>query len=39
MFYHDTERSGGINHKRNVKFTEIEFEEDGSIKTIIYKNT
>jgi len=37
MFYHDTERSDGVNHKRNIKFTEIEFEEDGSIKTLVYE--
>ena len=37
MFYHDTELSDGVNHKRNVKFTEIEFEEDGSIKTLVYE--
>ena len=34
LFYHDCERSGGVNHKRNVKFCTLEFNEDGSIKTI-----
>ena len=34
LFYHDCERSGGINQKRNVKFCSLEFNPDGSIKTI-----
>ena len=34
LFYHDCERSGGVNHKRNVKFCTLEFNDDGSIKTI-----
>ena len=34
MFYHDCERSGGVNNKRNIKFTSLEFNDDGSIKTI-----
>ena len=34
MFYHDCERSGGVNNKRNIKFTSIEFNDDGSINTI-----
>lgn len=34
MFYHDCELSGGINHKRNIKFCTLEFNADGSIKTI-----
>ena len=35
LFYHDCELSNGINHRRNVKFCELEYNEDGSIKTII----
>ena len=34
LFYHDCERSKGINHKRNVKFRTLEFNEDGTIKTM-----
>ena len=34
LFYHDCERSGGINQKRNVKFCSLEFEPDGSIRPI-----
>ena len=34
LFYHDCEISGGKNHLRNVKFTEITYNEDGSIQTI-----
>jgi beta-xylosidase len=34
MFYHDCERSNGTSHKRNIKFTSLEFNEDGNIKTI-----
>jgi len=34
MFYHDTELSNGVNHKRNIKFTSLEFNNDGTIKTI-----
>ena len=34
LFYHDCERSGGVNHKRNVKYCTLEFNDDGSIKTI-----
>jgi len=34
LFYHDCERSNGVNHKRNVKFCTLEFNPDGSIKTI-----
>ena len=33
-FYHDCEMSGGINHRRTVKFTELKYNEDGSIVTI-----
>lgn len=34
LFYHDCEMSGGINHRRTVKFTELKYKEDGSIVTI-----
>ena len=34
LFYHDCELSKGINHRRNVKYTELKYREDGSIITI-----
>lgn len=34
LFYHDCELSQGINHRRNVKYTELEYNPDGTIKTI-----
>jgi hypothetical protein len=34
LFYHDCELSGGINHRRCVKYTELHYNEDGSIQTI-----
>ena len=34
LFSHDCEMSGGINHRRTVKFTELKYNEDGSIVTI-----
>jgi beta-xylosidase len=34
LFYHDCELSGGINHKRNVKFARLQYRDDGSIVTI-----
>jgi len=34
LFYHDCSLSDGINHKRSVKFTELHYNEDGSIQTI-----
>ena len=34
LFYHGCEMSGGINHRRTVKFTELKYNEDGSIVTI-----
>lgn len=34
LFYHDCEYSSGINHRRTVKFTELHYNEDGSIQTI-----
>src|SRR5690606_23872707 len=29
LFYHDCSLSGGVNHKRSVKFTELKYREDG----------
>jgi len=34
LFYHDCSLSGGVNHKRSVKFTELKYNEDGTIVTI-----
>lgn len=34
LFYHDCERSGGINHRRDVKYTELKYNSDGTIVTI-----
>lgn len=34
LFYHDCELSGGIDNRRNVKFTELHYNEDGTIQTI-----
>lgn len=34
LFYHDCSLSGGVDHKRSVKFTELKYNEDGSIQTI-----
>lgn len=34
LFYHDCERSNGINQMRNVKFREVTFNPDGSIVTM-----
>jgi len=34
LFYHDCELSGGINHRRCVKYMEIFFDENGKIKTM-----
>ena len=34
IFYHDCKLSDGINHRRNVKYTELEYNADGTIKTI-----
>jgi len=34
LFYHDSSLSGGVNHKRSVKYTEITYNEDGTIQTI-----
>ncbi|MFC4098250.1 glycoside hydrolase family 43 protein [Paenibacillus xanthanilyticus] len=34
LFYHDCSLSEGVNHKRCVKFTELRYNEDGTIQTI-----
>ncbi|GAA0307079.1 beta-xylosidase [Gracilibacillus halotolerans] len=34
LFYHDASLSGGLNHQRSMKFTEITYNEDGTIQTI-----
>lgn len=34
LFYHDCERSNGVNQKRNVKFRELTFKADGKIQTM-----
>lgn len=34
LFYHDCSLSGGVNHKRCVKFTELKYNDDGTIQTI-----
>ena len=34
LFYHDSSLSGGASHKRNVKVTELIYNDDGSIQTI-----
>lgn len=31
LFYHDSSMSGGINHRRCVKFRELKYNEDGTI--------
>lgn len=34
LFYHDCSLSKGVNHKRSVTFTELFYNEDGTIQTI-----
>ena len=34
IFYHDCEMSDGINHRRCVKYTELMYNDDGTIVTI-----
>lgn len=34
LFYHDASLSGGIDHRRSIKFTEIKYNEDGTIQTL-----
>lgn len=36
LFYHDSSLSGGANNKRSVKFTELHYNEDGTIQMIPY---
>lgn len=38
LFYHDSSLSGGVNHKRCVKFTELHYNDDGTIRTIDYQS-
>nr|WP_307321001.1 glycoside hydrolase family 43 protein [Evansella vedderi] len=35
LFYHDCSLSGGVNHKRSVKYAELKYNEDGTIQTVI----
>lgn len=37
LFYHDCSLSGGADNKRSVKFTELHYNEDGTIQTIQYE--
>ncbi|WNS44084.1 glycoside hydrolase family 43 protein [Paenibacillus sp. MMS20-IR301] len=34
LFYHDCSLSGGVNHKRSVKYTELKHNPDGTIQKI-----
>lgn len=34
LFYHDCSLSEGVNHKRCVKYCELQYNEDGTLKTI-----
>lgn len=34
LFYHDCSLSGGVDHKRCVKYTELKYNTDGTIQTI-----
>jgi hypothetical protein len=34
LFYHDSSLSKGVTHLRSVKFTELKYNEDGTIQTI-----
>ncbi|SEK77219.1 Glycosyl hydrolases family 43 [Parapedobacter koreensis] len=34
LFYHDTQLSGGKTHLRNIKVTELQYDNDGRIRTI-----
>jgi hypothetical protein len=35
LFYHDSSLSDGVTHLRCVKVTELEYDENGKIKTIV----
>lgn len=39
LFYHDCSLSGGADNKRSVKYTELKYNEDGTIQTIHPYNT
>jgi hypothetical protein len=34
LFYHDSSLSEGVNHKRCVKYSELKYNEDGTIQKI-----
>jgi beta-xylosidase len=34
LFYHDSSLSGGKDNKRSVKYTELKYNEDGTIQTV-----
>ena len=34
LFYHDSSLSGGADNKRSVKYTELGYNDDGTIQTI-----
>jgi len=34
LFYHDSQKSGGQTHLRNIKVTELKYRPDGTIETI-----
>ena len=34
LFYHDCSLSGGVNHKRSVKYAKLTYHADGTIQTI-----
>ena len=34
IFYHDCELSGGVTHERCVKYTKLDMDDNGNIKTI-----
>ena len=34
LFYHDSQKSGGQTHLRNIKVTELKHRPDGTIETI-----
>jgi len=34
LFYHDSSLSGGVNHLRCIKYTELKYNPDGTIQTI-----
>lgn len=35
LFYHDSSLSGGVNHKRCVKYAELQYNTDGTIQKIM----